>query len=336
MYFQTTTDETKQPNNTDNPDVVEHTIHQYTTDITEIVDQTQAKIVSILSGEEDSQKQQSGVIYLSNERDCYVVTYLDSMEEETYRVRFDNDFVMDSEVIGYDPVTGVCVLRVQPEFLTENITLGNSDYVSQGEYAIVMSSRNMETQSSHISFGVVTAAAQVYKPSTDETISPAIASVLYSDVVTNDQCLGAPLCNIAGDMIGMVTQVNRGVGTMSEVLGISEVKLIVEQFIQQSSLTREYLGVIGRNIEEMEIYEKSSYSLQLDITEGFLITYMEEDSPLSSLGVVVGDVIAAINEEPVNNLLNLREQLYSLGEEGPIVVSINHAGAVNNVTVRGE
>lgn len=310
--------------------VISHTIHGYTTELTEAIEKVQAKIVTVNVFTDNKNVSMSGVIYSSNSNGTYIVTSCSSIgEEDVVAVRFDNNVSLKAEVIGKDEDTDIAVLLVTPDFDTEAITLGDSDILKTGEYVFSLSGRDEETDAGVVSFGVISSSMQVQASSENH-----INEVLLTDIVTNDISNGAPLFNVNGDMVGMLSKkIISSNSKYSTAISVNELKLVVDEMISTDTVERGYLGVIGRNVEDIQAYEKSSFSLQLDIVDGVLVTRVLENSPAMLSGIQMNDVIVGINETEIHSLKDLREFLYNIQKEEAVNITINRQGSLITETV---
>ena len=326
------TQETSEPGTT----VVYNTVTGYTTDITGIVEKTRPATVIVTSRDEyETPATGSGVIYRSNDRDCYIVTSASLIPENPaeIRVHFDNSIALDAELIGQDQQTDIAILLTHPEFDTDPIALGDSDLIRQGEYAVSMSGRNPLTGNGTVTFGVVSEPMQQLRPAVDEEHSEAVINILMADLALPDPGVGGPLLNLSGEMIGIMSRrlgTSEGSYRLTAAAAVSEVRTVADRLIAEGSVSRKYLGIIGRDIEDMQVYEKSGANLQLDVTSGIVITRIIEESPAAASELLVGDVLTAVNDTEIHNLRDLRNFLYTYEpeEEQETTVTVNRSGSV--------
>ncbi len=152
--------------------------------------------------------------------------------------------------------------------------------------------------------------------------------------MTTDISTGAPLFNVNGDMVGMLSKkMISNNSKYASAISVNELKLVVDEMISTDTVERGYLGVIGRNVEDIQAYEKSSFSLQLDIVDGVLVTRVLENSPAMLSGIQMNDVIVGINETEIHSLKDLREFLYGIQKEETVNITVNRQGSLITETV---
>ncbi len=283
------------------PQITQTTVSDYTTDLTEIIANTRAAIVTVSSGTRSA----SGFVYSREEENLYLVTtsdlYSDSGEVTVY---FDSSAGMSAAIVGCDEATGIMLLRMQPGFEVRTGWLGDSDLLEQGEYVIALSGRKAETGSSRVSFGIVSEPGMQRLSSS----SSWLAGVIETDAVVSPESVGGPLLDQGGAVVGMLLPRSYSSSErLGWAVGINEIKMVVNELKADGSVSRGSLGIVSRNVADLRSYEKSTRGLQLDAVSGVLVTSARENSELEA-----GDVLLAVNGQTVENINGLRSMLYDL------------------------
>lgn len=222
----------------------------------------------------------------------------------------------DAKLIATDPVQDVALLKIEAENLPF-LTLGNSDDLSIGEWAIAMGNP----------FGL-------FKLNDKPTVTVGVISnngvnlgmeqgknyraMIQTDAAISSGNSGGPLLNANGEVIGInavirsTAQSYEGSGSigLGFAIPINKVKLIIEEFRSGKKINRNIgsLGFIGQALDE-EI--KQYINVQTD--DGLVITNLYRNSPAVAAGLQVGDVITAIDGEHVrspedlNSIINDRK-----------------------------
>jgi 2-alkenal reductase len=133
-----------------------------------------------------------------------------------------------------------------------------------------------------------------------------MSGLLQTDAAINQGNSGGPLINLAGQVIGINTLVARGRGDV-EGLGFAIpsniARNVVQNLIETGNARHPFMG-----IQYASLNPQLATEAQLDITEGALLEVVMAGSPADRASLQVGDVIVAINGEPVND----RQPLVSL------------------------
>lgn len=211
----------------------------------------------------------------------------------------------EAEVIGSDPATDVALLRINAEDLSE-VALGDSDDLNVGDFVVAIGNP----------FGL------------GQTATAGIVSALgrsginiegYEDFIQTDASInpgnsGGALVGLDGTVKGINTAIlspaggNIGIGF---AIPSNMVREVVEQLLEYGEVQR---GRVGIGIQD--VTPALAEALQLGVLSGAIVSQVEPGSPAEQAGVEVGDVITAVNGEPVETSTALRNAigLMRLGE----------------------
>ena len=205
------------------------------------------------------------------------------------RVTFSDGTRVDGEILGGSPGHDVAVIRVDPE-ATELVaaTFAPTSSVRVGQLAVAIGSPFGLTGT--VTAGIVSAVRiQISDPS-----FPVPLEMIQTDAAINSGNSGGALADWQGRVIGMNTLIRTTSGG-SIGLGFAvpsdTVELIAARVVNGESLDLGYLGI-------------SSQSEQDDAV-GVTIIEVVPDSPADEAGLEVGDVILALDGEPVYDITEL-------------------------------
>lgn len=196
-----------------------------------------------------------------------------------------------AKVIGTDPRTDVALIKVEATDLTP-LVVGDSNKLKKGQWVLAIGSP----------FGL------------DSTVTAGIVSAInrdtgeylpfiQTDVAVNPGNSGGPLLNLAGEVVGINSQiVSRSGGFMgiSLAIPIDEAMRIVQQLKADGKVTRGRIGVqIG------PVPEDVAQALGLEKAQGALVSMVEPEGPAAKAGVQSGDVITHFEGKPINQVSDL-------------------------------
>lgn len=240
-------------------------------------------------GGEFKQKQSglgSGVILndegyiLTNE---HVVADMDKLT-----VRLKNKKTYEAKVIGYDQSMDLALLKIKPTPDLVPASLGDSSRVHVGSWAIAIGAPLGFEQS--FTVGVVSAVAR-------GGIDSSGLGYIQTDAAINQGNSGGPLLNINGEVIGinrMIASQSGGSVGIGFAIPINDAKKIVEELKANGKIRRPWIGVNLSKIGEDELRE-----FKLKETRGALIRQIMENSPASTSGLLVGDVIVKAGDKDI-------------------------------------
>ena len=321
------------PEESEGTGVVHNTIVGYTTDITKVVANARQHVVSVTGLTEEREVIASGVIYAVNGDDVWILSSSEVLREDAaYVVRFDNGITVDAELKGSDPLTDIAMFLTHPDFEVRAIELGTAASLSQGEYAVVLGARNLHTQSGQTGFGIISLPGMFHRHSESEE-KDWITETILTDIPMIEETSGGPLINLSGQMIGMMSaSFSSNFRGVSMAVGISDLQLTAEQLRRTSEVSRGYLGVVTRDIRDLELYQKSAMNISLDTIAGLVVTEVAEGSPAQEAGIQPNDVLLSADEKEIVSEELFRQYLYEKNPGDSIVLSVQRQGVISSVT----
>jgi len=206
------------------------------------------------------------------------------------------------KVVGHDSKTDIAVIKVDTKSDLPYATLGNSDNLKVGDWAIAVG--NPYGLDGTVTVGVISAKGRTNVPLPE---GPTYQDFIQTDAAINPGNSGGPLVNINGEVIGINTAIrtstggNIGIGFATP---INLAKQISDQLISKGKIVRGYLGVYPQ-----EITEDIKEAMNLSSTDGVLIGEVVDNTPASKAGLKAGDVIVKFNGNKVTSVAQFREMV---------------------------
>ena len=230
---------------------------------------------------------------------------------------------LSAQLVGSDPGTDIALLKVAPEGLRA-LELGDSEALEVGDFVVAIGNP----------FGL------------GQTVTSGIVSALgrtglnihgYEDFIQTDASInpgnsGGALINLKGELIGINSVI---IGPSGGNVGIgfavpsNMARAVVEQLAEYGEVRRGRLGVMIQDLTP-----ELSEALNLDITQGAVITRVESDSPAETAGLASGDVIVAVNGVAVTGAADLRNRIGLVRVGSEVEVTVLRDGTRKNIRVR--
>ena len=218
------------------------------------------------------------------------------------RVTLADQSTYDAKMVGAFPDRDLAVLRIDaPKEKLPPIALGSSRDLQVGQrvYAI----GNPFGLDQTLTLGIVSALGREIESFNNRTIK----GVIQTDAAINPGNSGGPLLDSAGRLIGVNTQIASPSGASAGIgfsIPADEVNRIVPRLIKDGRFVRPAIGVSAG---------PANFHKALGLPKGVAIVQVGNGSPAAKAGlqafrrgsrgeVVQGDVITAINDEPVGDL----------------------------------
>lgn len=265
----------------------------------------------------------SGVII---DKAGYIVTNYHVVAQANNRkvtVSLSDGSSQEGMVVGVDPLTDLAVVKINPPEKMPVATLGDSDQLQVGEPAIAIGNPlGLEFQGT-VTAGVISALHRTINMESQRF------PLIQTDAAINPGNSGGALVNADGDVIGInsakISQT--GVEGMGFSIHINEVKPIVKELIEKGKVVRAYLG-----LGLMDKATAAKYGLQLK-TDGLLVARIYSDGPAANSDINEGDIITAVGEKSITNLMQLKQILDSHKPGESLTLTVLSNGAEHTVTI---
>jgi S1-C subfamily serine protease len=157
----------------------------------------------------------------------------------------------------------------------------------------------------------------------------AIDKYIRTDTTPFPGFSGGPLADADGRVVGLNTS-GFGHGVAITIPADLAWK-VAEQLAQFGSVRRGYLGVRSQGVEIPETAQKA---LRREQTTGLLLVGVESNSPAEAAGLMVGDIIVAIDGQPVQNHDELFARLSGDVIDKPTPVEVLRGGQPQTINVK--
>lgn len=138
---------------------------------------------------------------------------------------------------------------------------------------------------------------------------------IQTDAPINPGNSGGALVDMNGDLVGINTQIVTRSGG-SNGIGFAIPAALVKQVVDQAAAGKDRFERPYAGVEVQVVDAGMAEALGLDRPMGVILRRMAEDSPFAQAGLVPGDVIVAIEDQPVNAAaeLDFRLATHPLGD----------------------
>lgn len=235
------------------------------------------------------------------------------------RVILSDGRIYEAELIGTDPLTDLAVLNISATDLSP-IALGSTDDLTIGTPAIAVGSPLGLEGGPSLSVGVVSALGREVQTG-PETI---LYGMLQTDAPITSGSSGGSLVDARGALIGITTAVgvsNIGVEGIGFATPVEIVERVTAEIIATGSVSHALLGIAGDTAYDTT-EDGGSAPVGVDVRE------VTSGSAAASAGLVVGDVITAVDGIDVLTMDELITALRRIGGGDSITVSLSDGQTV--------
>jgi S1-C subfamily serine protease len=257
----------------------------------------------------------SGVAYANN----IVVTTVRALgREDGVTVRNAGGATAAAELAGWDPATGLAVLKVSGIELAPGRLADGTARVGQIAIGIARSWSNALTASA----GIVAVIGGPLRTGPGQSLD----QVIRITAPMHEGFSGGAVVDANGGIIG--------IGTAAQIRGLAVVIPAatawksVAHVLEHGRPKTGFLGVVGQPITLPEGQRGGT-----DRERGLLVSAVSANSPAAAAGLLVGDVILDLDGQPVNSTDRLLGLLSGDRVGRSVAVRVLRAGAVREVPV---
>src|SRR5690606_3011914 len=155
--------------------------------------------------------------------------------------------------------------------------------------------------------------------------SEAYVPFIQTDVAVNPGNSGGPLFNLAGEVVGINSQIYSQTGGwqgLSFAIPIDVAMEVRAQLVANGKVTRGRLGVAIQEVDD-----GLARSFGLDRPRGALVTSVDENSGAADAGLRPGDIILAVDEAPVMRAVDLARAIAGHAPGARVALEVWRDGA---------
>jgi len=289
-----------------------NTLKEFSNDLSSAVEKAGASTILV-----DARKRYpaSGIAYA----DDLVVTADHVVTKEDIKVGLPGGKTLSATIAGRDPGSDLALLRLAEKALSPAKT---SDDVKVGQ--LVLALGRPSNAGMQASWGIVTAISGPTRTFRGGMLD----EYLQTETTPYPGFSGGPLVNTEGEVLGLNTSgLTRG---SSLTIPVKVAWRIAEALEKNGSVKRGYLGV---RTQPVEIPEAARTALQREQRHGLLVLWLEESGPAQAGGLLVGDILVAINGQPIGDPDDLFAALNSETVGKAIAVEVVRGGRPETVQV---
>jgi S1-C subfamily serine protease len=210
--------------------------------------------------------------------------------EENIGVGLADGQTVAAALVGRDPTTDLAVLRADAQGLAP-AGMADPDSLRVGHLVLALGRPGQTVQAT---LGIVSALGEEWRTPAGGQVD----AYLQTDLVMYPGFSGGPLVDVSGRVLGLNTSaLLRGI---SLTLPMPTLRRVVEALLTHGRVRRGYLGVGAQGVRLPAALEQ-----QLGQETGLLLISVEPAGPAGQAGLLLGDTIVALDNQPVRHMDDL-------------------------------
>ncbi|MGV1804376.1 Do family serine endopeptidase [Agrobacterium vitis] len=256
--------------------------------------------------------------------DGYVVTNNHVVSDgQAYTVVMNDGTEYDAKLVGKDPRTDLAVLKVdQPTKKFTYVEWAQDEKIRVGDWVVAVG--NPFGLGGTVTSGIVSAFGR-------DIGSGPYDDYIQIDAPVNRGNSGGPDFNLSGKVVGINTAIfspSGGSVGIAFAIPAATAKDVVAELIKHGSVQRGWLGV-----QIQPVTKDIAESLGLADAKGALVAEPQTGSPGEKAGIKQGDVITAVNGDPVKDPRDLAKRIAAFPPNTKVDISIWRNGKPTAVKV---
>ncbi len=232
------------------------------------------------------------------------------------KVELTDNRTFAAKLVGSDPPSDLAVLKIDAQNLP-TLPLGDSDKVRVGDFVLAVGNPLGIGQT--VTSGIVSAKGRATGLS-----DGSFEDFLQTDAAINRGNSGGALVNTTGELIGINSQIlspSGGSIGIGFAIPSNMARTVMDQLMKTGKVRRGMLGVTIQSITA-----DLASSLSLPAARGAIVTSVQSGGPAERAGIQRGDVLTAINKQPVIDNNSLRNLVASLPPGATVDVTVKRNG----------
>ena len=239
------------------------------------------------------------------------------------KVELTDNRTFAARLVGSDPPSDLAVLKIEARNLPA-ISMGDSDKVRVGDFVLAVGNPLGIGQT--VTSGIVSA-----KGRTTGISDGSFEDFLQTDAAINRGNSGGALVNTNGELIGINSQIMSPTGGSIGIgfaIPSNMARAVMDQLVKTGKVRRGMLGVTIQSVNA-----DLASSLNLPAARGAIVTSVQTGGPAEKAGLRRGDVITAINKQPLVDSNGLRNLVASMPPGSTVEVTASRNGRDQNFQV---
>ena len=280
----------------------------------------------------------TGFIYKKSGKFAYIMTNNHVIDgADSVQIDFnDNDKKIDAKIVGGDKYADIAVLTIDDSDDYKIVEIGDSESLKLGDTIFTVGTPMGANYKGTVTKGILSGKDRMVDVSvTTSAAADYYMKVLQIDAAVNPGNSGGPLCDVSGNVIGVISLkiVENTVEGMGFAIPIEDALKYANLIEQGGTISRPYIGISMVDLTEEYYLWQNRIVIPEDVEKGIAVVSVAKGSPAEKAGLKKGDIIVKIGDKETGSLAEFRYELYKHEVGEKIELSLYRNGKIQKVTV---
>lgn len=237
-------------------------------------------------------------------------------------ITLNDNRTYEAQLIGTDEKTDIALLKIDADEDLPSIEFGDSDTAKIGEWVLAVG--NPFNLTSTVTAGIISAKARDLSGRNSQ-------SFIQTDAAVNPGNSGGALVNSTGQLIGINTAISSQTGSYigySFAVPSNIAKKVIQDIIEYGDVQDGILGVSGGALSS-----RAAKEYGVNVTEGFFVNSVEDDTGAKKAGIKSGDVITKLDNVEISKFSDLSGYLKTKRPNDVVNVEILRNDEIKSIPV---
>jgi S1-C subfamily serine protease len=197
---------------------------------------------------------------------------------------------LTAHVVGTDPDTDLALVRVNESVTLPAAQLGDSKRLKRGQLVVAIG--HPLGFESTVTAGVISALGRSLRASSGRLID----DLIQTDAALNPGNSGGPLVSTHGEVIGVNTAVIMGAQGICFAVASNTANFVLGELVRHGRVRRAFIGVAA---QQSAIPRRLQIAAALTQASAVMLASIETGSPADRAGLKAGDIVLAVDGQPV-------------------------------------
>lgn len=256
----------------------------------------------------------TGFVYKKDKDNAYIMTNNHVIDDaDSVKVEFnDRTDKIDAKILGGEVYSDIAVLTIDVNEVENTVEIGSSKDVKLGDTIFTVGSPMGSTYKGTVTKGIISGKDRMVAVNLTGSSNDYYMNVLQLDAAVNPGNSGGPLCDVSGNVIGIISLkiVQDEVEGMGFAIPIEDALKYANAIEDGGEIVRPYIGISMLDLSEEYYLWQYRINIPDGVDEGVAVIEVVDDSPADKAGLKKGDIIVKLGDEEVSGLADFRYELY--------------------------